>query len=31
MDVDVHAYIVTFGELEGGRFNWDRFDWEKEP
>lgn len=23
------AYMIIFGELEGGKFDWARMDWEK--
>jgi hypothetical protein len=26
---DVEAYGIIFGEMEGGSFDWNRWDWEK--
>lgn len=29
MDADVIAYLVAFGELDGGKFDFDSMEWEK--
>jgi hypothetical protein len=29
MDIEVLAWTIIFGELEGGKFDWAKMDWEK--